>query len=442
MSRNQWNPDRETMSKAELREYQNEKLTNALARGYNNAPLIRNKWDQAGITPDDISDVVELTKAPIFRKDEARQIQIETGDPYGGRRSLPWSELAENDSYVGISSGTTGVPTNVILTERDLQIAGESHSRLLWRMGLRPEDHLLVWSVTSHAVMRAYPVAAHNIGATMTQIDHAPMKIPKLIHALQYLDPTVVIAVSSPMIGPIKDHMAENNLDPKEVWESVEGVAFGGEPLLPEVRDSLEREWEIELFEYGGTIEPLYQTAECSEAHGRWLHLDSDYFFYEVVDVETEERVEPGERGEIVVSALSYEGMSHIRFGQEDVVEWERGECECGHVGTRIKILGRTGDLVQVEDQYLLPADLMPTVHRRVEMPNNLFQFYTDSDEELQLKVGYDTEATDRPDAFSSELRDQLQTNLEVPVKVEDTVPEAELLELGPPHKIPRVTDK
>lgn len=116
-----WQRDKETMSDGERREIQNEKLEQAVYEGYK-ATVIRDLWEEAGIGPSDVETVDELEKAPVFRKSDIREYVAE-GDPFGGRLKKPLSALSERNSYVGTTSGTTGRPSNILVTEGDREIA-------------------------------------------------------------------------------------------------------------------------------------------------------------------------------------------------------------------------------------------------------------------------------------------------------------------------------
>lgn len=435
-----WNPERETLSMKELREFQNEKIQRITANAYHNAPIIKELWNEAGVHPDDITDIESLSDAPVFRKDETRQRMIETGETFGGRLARPRSELAEDGAYVGTSSGTTGTPTNVVLSDRDRQVAAECEARKLWSMGLRPGDTFLSWVLPNHLSSIAWTDAAEEIGAISTKVNHYPNEVRRAIHVLEYLEPTVVKMISGPITDAVNEYIEENDLNAKEVWDPVESVAFGGEPLLDAQREKIESEWDVEVFEFSGGLEPFWFPTETKD-HGRWLQVASDHFYVEALDPETGERVEEG-RGELVVTPLSYDAMGHIRWAHDDIVEIKRGEFDDGRTGARIKFLGRVGDLVQVNGQNLLPFDVLQHVNDVPEMSRNLFQFYTSSEEELRLKVGYDTNVTDDVKAVRTDLEDSLESRLELPVTIVDMVPEEELLELGPAHKIPRVTDE
>lgn len=433
-----WSPDRETMSPDRLRQLQNEKLRRQVSVGYYNAPVIRDLWDDHDVDPDEIRSVDDLARVPTFRKDDSRTLQIETGDPYGGRLTISREEVSEAGGWIGTSSGTTGISTNVLLTDQDVDVLGEVFARKLWEMGVRPNDTVLVWGLSYHLNTEGIIQGVKKIGAVPTQVNHSPESIDRVVHVLEYLQPTLVWVISPPIRAALNEYARDKDVDLIDLFDPVESIIYGGEPVINPVRNEIEETWGVELFEIDGGLEPAWAPAECREHNG--LHVPSDHFYVETRDPDSGERLTDGARGEIIVTALSYEGMSHICWGHDDIGTIDRGPCSCGRTGAQIELLGRVGDLVRVEGTDILPIDVLRQVHDIKEMPDNLFQIFADSEESLRLRIGYGTEETADPDVLSADIRDRLQPRLGVALDIVEIVPEGALRELGPEHKVPRVT--
>lgn len=296
-------------------------------------------------------------------------------------------------------------------------------------------------TIPNHVGFDGYQDAALKIGANVVNVNHHPDEVYRIVHVLEYVRPSVVKLFSPPMVRAVEEYIEENDLDAKELWDPVESIGYAGEPLIPGERERIEQMWDVEVFENVGGLEPHWYPTE-RESHGRWCHANDDHFYIEAVDPETGERVDEGERGELVITPLSYTAMSHIRWAHDDIVEIKRGESESGRTHTRVKFLGRVGDLVTVEGEKLLPWDVWLAVDGVEEMPGNLFQFFEDSDESLRLRIGYSEDLTDDPQALAREVEERVEDELAVPVEVIDTMTEPKLSELGPPHKIPRITSE
>jgi len=435
-----WNPDRETMPPDRLRDLQDKKLRRQVSVGYYNAPVIRDLWDRHNVTPEDVQSVDDLAKVPTFRKDDSRSLQVETGDPFGGRLCVPRKEISEVGGWIGTSSGTTGVSTNVFLTDQDASVLGETYARSLWEMGVRPNDTVLVWGLPYHLNTQGVIRATKDIGAVPTQVNHSSEGVGRVAHVLDYLEPSLVWVISPPIRSAVNEYARDNDVNLRDLFDPVESIIYGGEPVIEPVRNEIEFEWGVKVFEIDGGLEPAWGPAECREHEG--LHISSDHFYVETRDPETGERLPDGARGEIVVTALTYDGMSHICWGHDDIGVVDRGRCSCGRTGARIDLLGRVGDLVRVEGTDVLPIDVLRVVHGIDEMPDNLFQFFADSTESLRLRIGYCEAETAEPSALVAEIRNRLESELGVGVHIIDIVTERKLSELGPEHKVPRVTEE
>jgi phenylacetate-CoA ligase len=433
-----WQRYRETMGLTQLEDLQDEKLQQKVYEFYN-APVIRDLWDEASISPDDVQTTANLAEAPVFRKADIREYVAE-GDSFGGRLNKPFATLAEKHGYVGTTSGTTGRPSNIMVTEADREIASTWAARHLWTAGLRPEDVLINILPTREIVLDTFTRGAHKMGALTSDVFLGPSEGSRVVHLVQSLEPTVLFVIASPMVDAIQQHCKENDLDPREVFEPVKTAIFAGEPLVEGYREEIERQFGIDVLELGGSIEPRWTAMGCGEDPG-WLHLPDDHFFAEVVDPETDERVDEDERGELVITPLSYEGMSHLRWGTDDIVKFKRGTCGCGRTGTRLNIRGRVDDTLCVDGQNVLPLDVLQIVDGVEEMPGNFFQLYPSSEDEgvIKLRLGYDEELTDDPDMLATEVRSLLETDLSLSVEIVETLTEEEIRNLGPQVKVPRI---
>jgi len=428
-----WDRPRETLAGSELREHQSEKLR-AVIDDYYQAPVIRDLWNRAGVNPFDIDTIHDLKQAPVFRKDDEVRNYIAEGYTFGGRLTAPREELCKHGAMLATTSGTTGAPTNLMFTAADQEVAAEVTARTMWQARLRPGDTIASFAPIRDVVSK-HVLAANKIGASIVRCSWSD--VDRMIHIFDNMDPKVVQTFSRPLINQLNERFEEEGRDPSEVLDSVEAATFGGEPLPEEFATRVEEEWGIELFEIAGGLEPRWHGLECGN-HDGFIHAPDDHFYFEAVDPKTDERVDEGERGELVMTTLSYEAMAHIRWGHEDIVELKRGKCDgCGRRGTRIKFFGRTGDMIKVADRAILPSDINPVLEPVDEMPNGYVQAYEDADEALRLRIGYDPSATDDVSALESRLERRLAEAFDVPVEVVKSMKEDDMREIGPSHKVP-----
>ena len=179
---------------------------------------------------------------------------------------------------------------------------------------------------------------------------------------------------------------------------------------------------------------------ECREHNG--FHAYEDIAFIEAVDPITAEPVADGDIGELVVTSLVDRLSPLVRYRTGDLVSIDRSPCGCGRTHARFKLLGRATDQILVKGRSILPREIMGLVEKHDETRANLFQIIRADREmdELKLRIGYDvTRLKDSEDALKLRLYERIAVAIEVPLVLE-LVDEQELLKLGPPHKIPRVT--
>jgi phenylacetate-CoA ligase len=208
----------------------------------------------------------------------------------------------------------------------------------------------------------------------------------------------------------------------------------------PRIR-KLVASWELEMFEIT-SLGDVTGAIDCRDHSG--FHAYEDLAFVECLDPLGDQPVADGERGELVVTSLQDDVAPLVRYRTDDLITLNREVCVCGRTHARVKVLGRKGDELLVGGKSVLPRDITPIVEQLPETQAALYQVIRVAREmdQLKLRVGYNPEALHGSEAdLANRVRDLVAAGLDVPVTVELT-PNAELLKLGPPHKIPRVTKK
>ena len=425
-------PHVETMSRSEIEALQLRRLEELLPRVYAHSALLRRVWDAAGVTPEDISSLADFkAKVPCINKDSIRNYRDEFGDPYGGLRIVGDAEI----ETVGFTSGTTGDPTPV---PNGLTNAVEvSHLRELWHIGGRPGDYCILMMFTFRGG-QSRATFYQSMGMTPIVFPHDPAELPLVIQAIKQYRPTVFYMVSTPLLIGLERYFEQTGEDPREVFSSVRGACFGGEPLSPRFK-ALTRSWGLELFEHSSLGDVAGMT-ECSAHDG--MHSWEDLALVECLDDEGNE-VPDGELGELTVTSLADPVAPLVRYRTEDLVKVTRQPCACGRTHARVWPMGRKGDRTVVQGKPVLPRDIQRLVEQHRETRACLFQIVRPQPEldMLHLRTGYDPEATTDTAELIARLTAALEAALEVPVRIE-LITNAELLKLGPPQKIPRVTKK
>jgi phenylacetate-CoA ligase len=171
------------------------------------------------------------------------------------------------------------------------------------------------------------------------------------------------------------------------------------------------------------------------------MHAWEDHVLVECLDTRDDSPVADGDVGELVVTVLTEPFQPMIRYRTDDLVTLNRTRCLCGRTHARVKIVGRRSDQILVAGKAILPRDLQGAIENERATRAGLYQIIRSAPEmdRLRVRVGYDEAAhRDAPEALVERLTEAVANATGVPVDIELT-PNADLLKLGPPHKIPRV---
>ncbi len=421
----------ETASREWLDRYQEGAIVEMANHAYTHAPLIRKTWDAANVRPSDIRSLADyVAKAPLIDKDDVRRFRDEHQDPAGGMSaSVPGETVS-----IGTTSGTTGDPTPVPNWYRSA--SEEGYIRDHWHIGLRPGDYFAWMMFTFRGGHRRRQMAEH--GITEIGFSISPTEIPRFVEASKRWGPTSGAMFSNPVLLMLEGYFEKTGEDPREVFKSYKGAIFGGEPL-GERLSKLATSWGLELFETT-SLGDVAGATMCRMHDG--FHAYEDLAYIETVDPVTREPVADGEIGELVTTTLYDRLTPLVRYATGDLVRIKRGRCGCGRNHARYDLLGRATDQIIVNGRSILPREIMGLVEVHSETRAGLFQIIrTDREmDALKLRIGYDVE---RVECTMDALRDRLHGAIFEAVGVSlhvELIDQQELLKLGPPHKIPRVT--
>lgn len=421
-------PDIETMPRAALEALQWERLKVSIELAYARGSLVRAKWEAAGVTPDDIRSLADFSRlVPFITKDDIRAHREATGDPFGGVLCIDKSELR---SITG-TSGTTGDPT--LISRRDLKspLMESGFSRSFWDLGLRPGEYGIVINTT----MRGSPMSPlRDFGMIPVTFDHDPAEIPRLVELIRTYRPTLMLCLSTPLLIGLEQFEAESGLDLAEVFGPFKAILWGGEPLGPRGQGLTER-WRMNIF---NIVSLGDSTIAIEAANHTGAYAWEDEVFVEHLDPQTLLPAADGALGELIVTPLQNTVDPLIRYRSEDLVWLTRAPCPSGRTHLRYKVEGRASDQIVIGDRSFLPRSIWPAIEAIPETQAALFQIVKPKlqDDRLHLRVGYAA----APDLADLEQRVAAEVTQRLGVQAQiELVPNAELLKLGPPHKIPRI---
>jgi phenylacetate-CoA ligase len=400
-----------------------------VARVVEHQPLVSDLWRRAGVTPADIRSTADfIAQAPFMDKDMVRDWRDRHDDPFGGILACEASDV----NSIGASSGTTGDPT---LFAYRWHVPGSwiFHPRQLWELGLRPGDYAIDMTINTRGLSFGMYV---DMGVIPLLVDHDPTDLRRLLDLSRRYRPKFLFMLSSPIILAL-EQLEREGVPVADAWSSYEAVVFGGEPLSPRLRGVCER-WGMKVYQMT-SLGDSGTAFECRERSG--FHAFDDYALVEVVDPETGGPLPDGVRGELVVTNLVDPTAPLIRFRTGDLVRVTREPCACGRTHSRFWVDGRAGDELVIGGRSIIPIDIWGAIETVEACSGGLFQIIRPQRQMtvLRLRVGHDGSID--PAALAAQLETLVSRRFEVPTEVE-LVPNAELLKLGPPHKIPRVSKK
>ena len=362
-----WSPSLDCASRDELISIQNEKLAAVSPFLYENSVFYRRRFDKLGLAPTDIKVVDDLSKWPVVDKTEMMEDAIEN-PPYGTYSTLP-EELWQNRGWMMFSSsGSTGVPRVFRYSQIDREYWAWANARAMHAFSIRPDDSVLVCSGYGPHVFAwgvQFGLAKMNVGT----IPGGGMNGEMRARLVDRFKPTVICGTTSYALhlGRI---MEEIGLDPAD--SSVRLMLVGGEPGtgIKSTRDRLQGLWGATMAEFYGCTEASphcggYSCPASEAADGTVAtHLMEDIQIWELVDPESKEALDEGERGVTVCTNLNSESSPQLRFLVGDYTTYTTKKCDCGrtHVRAVGSFSGRSDDLINLRGIKMYPVQIEEAV--------------------------------------------------------------------------------
>ncbi len=341
-----WEKDRETMDRKSLENLQVELLRENIEYAYKNVPFYKKKFDEYGITKESIKTIEDIRKLPFTTK-----IDFRDNYPFG-LLARPMKEIVRIHS----SSGTTGKPTVVAYTKKDLKTWADLVARIAKAAGVTDEDIVQIafgYGLFTGGFGLHYGL--ENIGAAIIPASSGNTK--RQVMLMQDYGATVLVC--TPSYALYIAEVAQNmGIDPKKDLKLRIGM-FGAEPWSEQMRKKIEESLNIKAYDNYGLSEIIGPgvAGECEEQNG--MHIAEDHFIAEVIDPETEEPVKPGEYGELVITTLTKEALPVFRYRTRDITKLDYSTCKCGRTSVRMsKPIGRTDDMLIIRGVNVFPSQI------------------------------------------------------------------------------------
>ena len=338
-------PELETMPVEDLRRLQLERLQQTV-RHCMNSPFYQEKFAELGITPDDIQSLDDLKKLPFTTKDDLREHY-----PFG-LACVPLRDCTRLHS----SSGTTGNPTVVLHTQKDIDEWANAVARCLWMVGSRPED--VFQNSAGYGMFTAglgFQYGAEKVG--MLTVPAAAGNTTRQIKFIKDFGTTVLHAIPS-YASRIYEVMREEGVDPRRDTK-LRVLCIGAEPHSEEQRKRIENNLGVKAYNSYGISEMMGPGVafECPEQNG--IHIWEDYFIVEIIDPVTLQPVEDGQLGELVITTINREAMPLLRYRTRDLTSILPGSCPCGRTHKRLaRLQGRSDDMIILKGVNIFPIQI------------------------------------------------------------------------------------
>ncbi len=340
-----WNTQVECMTRNSMKEIQLERLKNIVKVAYENVPMYKRKFDEIGLKPEHIQTLKDIEKIPFTTKNDLRD-----NYPYG-LFAVPLKKIVR----LHASSGTTGKPIVVGYTKNDMDNWSENIARLVVAAGGSEDDIAQV--VFGYGLFTGgfgLHQGLEKVGITVVPSSSGHSE--RQLMLMQDFGTTILVGTPSYALY-LAETADEIGLDKSKL--KLKLGLFGGEGHTPEMRAEIERRWGIKATEnYGlSEVQGPGVAGECYCQCG--MHVNEDHFYPEIINSETGEALEYGNKGELVLTTLTKEGIPMLRYRTKDITILNPEKCECGRTTVRMnKVLGRTDDMLIIRGVNVFPSQI------------------------------------------------------------------------------------
>jgi len=421
-----WNKAVECMPREEMEKLQLRKLKETLAYAYQNSKVYRKKFAEVGFDPQDLTSLDQLSQLPFTVKDDFRD-------------NYPFGMFAvDMDKIVRVhaSSGTTGKMTVVGCTQNDMDIWTELVARMVSLAGVEASDRAqIAFGYGLFTGAHGLQYGLERVGAAVIPISSGNSE--KQLTIMKDFGTTVL--VSTPTYALHLAEVAEKmGIDPKKDLKVRIGL-FGGEAFSEDYRKEIQKRWGMLATDNYGLSEaggPGY-SGECTYICGQ--HIAEDFYITEIINPDTLQPVAPGEKGEVVITALGKEAIPVIRYRTKDISSITYDPCVCGRTTARLsKITGRSDDMMVIRGVNVYPSQIESVLVNIEELAPHyqIIRYNKGYLEDIEVRVELAESAFTDNYAQLESIENKIRTQL---YKTLSLNPKVKLVE---PHSIERSAGK
>lgn len=390
------------MSRDEMRACQGKRLVDMIERVYHNVPFYRSKMQELGLQPEDIRGVDDLKRLPFTIKQDLRD-----NYPFG-LFAVPQSEIVR----IHASSGTTGKPTVVGYTRRDLATWSEVVARTLTSAGAHKHDVVHIaygYGLFTGGLGLHY--GSEKIGATVIPVSGGNTK--RQLQIMRDFGSTVLACTPSYALH-LSEAIEEDGFK-REDYKLRIGV-FGAEPWTEQMRREIEDKWKIKAIDIFGLSEVIGPGVSCECQYQEGLHINEDHFIPEIIDPKTLEVLPEGAKGELVFTTITKEGLPLIRYRTRDLTSLNYAPCRCGRTLVRMhKCSDRSDDMLIIRGVNLFPSQIESVLLEMSETEPHYLLFVNRENnlDTLELQVEVQQQFFEDKISELQKLTNKIQHNLE-----------------------------
>lgn len=429
-----WDAALETQPRADWDALKLQLLQQHLRHAYAHSPYYRASFEAAGVHPELVRSLDDIRRFPFITKATLRERQLAV-PPFGDLVAVPERDIV----YISASSGSTGIPTASPFSASDFDDWIDYEARQFWSSGLRPEDRYAHSLNFSLFVGGPCVLGAQKLGALSIHAGTVPSE--RLLAILRQFQVTAIWTTPS-YAWYLGETAIKEGIDLKKDL-AVRRIFVAGEPggSIPETRQRIEALWGASVYDYYGLSDIFGSCAGmCEEKDG--LHWAEDHILVEVLHPDSNEPVEEGARGELVLTTLRKTARPMIRFRTGDIVSFTSEPCACGRTSIRLQgIHGRLDDMLIVKGVNVFPSDVEAIARRDHELTGE-YRLIVEREnhlDRLTVEIERTTAATatdlDLAGRFAHHLKAVTGVSAVVRILPANTLPRAT-------HKAKRVEDR
>ena len=416
----------ETMPREALEAIQLKRLQATLSHVYATVPFYKKKLDEAGILPGDIKSLEDLQRIPFTTKQDLRD-----NYPFG-MFAVPMANVVR----IHASSGTTGQPTVVGYTARDINTWAELMARSLSSAGATRGD--IIHNAYGYGLFTGglgVHYGAEKLGASVIPVSGGNTKRQAII--MRDFKPTILTATPSYTL-----HLAEAAEEMGISFKDLHFKAgiFGAEPWSEDMRTEIEKKLNLDAIDIYGLSEVMGPgvSIECREAKNG-LHIFEDHFIPEIINPDTGETLPYGETGELVFTTITKEAFPIIRYRTRDITILNPEPCICGRTHVRMnKVSGRSDDMLIIRGVNVFPSQI-ESVLMQVDEVEPHYQLIVDRKDNLDT-LTVRVEISEK--LFSDEVKQLQQLESKISKDIKETLGVSAKVQLAEPKTIARSEGK